>query len=147
MLTDNSGVLNMTDALSACLFSSKLEPEHRFWALEQLLKMFSSGRKEPAAAARRRPDSLVSPSQLEHLTSHKGQVMACAENRREKKIISIGEDNTLMLWDLEGAVGGQQPEVRALPFPHQPSAEGAPGLLLPALAQSVSERVRVCVCE
>ena len=62
MLTDNSGVLNMTDALSACLFSSKLEPEHRFWALEQLLKMFSAGRKEPAV--KRRLDSKFVRSSL-----------------------------------------------------------------------------------
>ena len=46
VFTDNSGVLQMTDALAACLFSCKLEPEHRFWALEQLLKVFSTTRKD-----------------------------------------------------------------------------------------------------
>ncbi len=44
---NNTGALQMTDALAACLFSSKLQPEYRFWALEQLLKVFSaSGKKE-----------------------------------------------------------------------------------------------------
>ena len=38
----SEGMLQMVDALAACLFSSKLEPGHRFWALEQLLKVFSS---------------------------------------------------------------------------------------------------------
>ncbi len=41
---NNSGMLQIIDALAACLFSSKLKPEHRFWALEQLLKVFSKGR-------------------------------------------------------------------------------------------------------
>ena len=45
-LSDNSaGMLQIIDALAACLFSSKLKPEHRFWALEQLLKVFSSSGK------------------------------------------------------------------------------------------------------
>jgi len=43
------GMLQMTDALAACLFSSKLEPGYRFWALEQLLKMFSTTCKEQLA--------------------------------------------------------------------------------------------------
>ena len=38
----SSAVLQMIDALAACLFSSKLEPEHRFWALEQILKVFAA---------------------------------------------------------------------------------------------------------
>ncbi len=41
---NNSGMLQIINALAACLFSSKLKPEHRFWALEQLLKVFSKGR-------------------------------------------------------------------------------------------------------
>lgn len=36
------GIVQMMDALAACLFSSKLEAEHRFWALEQLVKVFAS---------------------------------------------------------------------------------------------------------
>ena len=39
---NNTAMLQMIDALAACLFSSKLQPEHRFWALEQLLKVFAS---------------------------------------------------------------------------------------------------------
>ena len=39
---NSSGMLQIIDALAACLFSSKLNMEHRFWALEQLLKVFSS---------------------------------------------------------------------------------------------------------
>ena len=35
------GVVQILDALSACLFSSKLQAQHRFWALQQLAKMFS----------------------------------------------------------------------------------------------------------
>lgn len=38
----SAAVLQMIDALAACLFSSKLEPEHRFWALEQILKVFAT---------------------------------------------------------------------------------------------------------
>ena len=45
----SDGVLQITDALAACLFSSKLEPQHRFWGLEQLLKMFSSTSKDQLA--------------------------------------------------------------------------------------------------
>ena len=37
----SAAVLQMIDALAACLFSSKLEAEHRFWALEQILKVFA----------------------------------------------------------------------------------------------------------
>ena len=48
-VASSDGVLQITDALAACLFSSKLEPEHRFWGLEQLLKMFSSTSKEQLA--------------------------------------------------------------------------------------------------
>ena len=32
---------HMVDALASCLFSSKLKLEDRFWALKQLLKVFS----------------------------------------------------------------------------------------------------------
>lgn len=46
VFSDSTGVLQMTDALAACLFSSKLQPEHRFWALEQLLKVFSASSKK-----------------------------------------------------------------------------------------------------
>ena len=42
VFADDTGVLLMTDALAACLFSSKLESQYRFWALEQLLKVFAS---------------------------------------------------------------------------------------------------------
>ena len=38
----SAAVLQMIDALAACLFSSKLEPQHRFWALEQILKVFAT---------------------------------------------------------------------------------------------------------
>ena len=38
----SAAILQMIDALAACLFSSKLEPEHRFWALEQILKVFAT---------------------------------------------------------------------------------------------------------
>ena len=48
-VASSAGVLQITDALAACLFSSKLEPQHRFWGLEQLLKMFSSTSKEQLA--------------------------------------------------------------------------------------------------
>ena len=50
-LTDGrgDGMLQMTDALAACLFSSKLEPGYKFWALEQLLMMFSTTCKEQLA--------------------------------------------------------------------------------------------------
>ena len=37
----SAAVLQMIDALAACLFSSRLEAEHRFWALEQILKVFA----------------------------------------------------------------------------------------------------------
>ena len=47
---DKGGVLQMTDALAACLFSSKLEPPYRFWALQQLLKVFSVTRKEASVS-------------------------------------------------------------------------------------------------
>jgi len=47
LFAEDTGVLLMTDALAACLFSSKLESQYRFWALEQLLKVFaSSSRKD-----------------------------------------------------------------------------------------------------
>ena len=47
LFADDTGVLLMTDALAACLFSSKLESQYRFWALEQLLKVFAaSSRRE-----------------------------------------------------------------------------------------------------
>ena len=47
LFADDTGVLLMTDALAACLFSSKLESQYRYWALEQLLKVFaSSSRRE-----------------------------------------------------------------------------------------------------
>ena len=35
------GVVQIMDALSACLFSSKMQAQHRFWALQQLAKVFS----------------------------------------------------------------------------------------------------------
>ena len=35
------GVVLMMDALTACLFSQKLEPEHRLWAMQQLVKIFA----------------------------------------------------------------------------------------------------------
>ena len=38
----SDGVLQMTDALAACLFSSKLQHKHQFWALEQLIKAFAA---------------------------------------------------------------------------------------------------------
>lgn len=38
----SAAVLQMIDALAACLFSSKLQAEHRFWALEQILKVFAT---------------------------------------------------------------------------------------------------------
>lgn len=43
IVDSNSGaaVLQMVDALAACLFSSRLEAKHRFWALEQILKVFA----------------------------------------------------------------------------------------------------------
>ncbi len=41
---NSTGMLQIIDALAACLFSSKLKPEHRFWALEQLLEVFSRGK-------------------------------------------------------------------------------------------------------
>ena len=37
----SAAVLQMVDALAACLFSSRLETKHRFWALEQILKVFA----------------------------------------------------------------------------------------------------------
>ena len=49
-----------------------------------------------------------------------------------------GEDNTLLLWDMQAA----QPETLSLPFPTPSSSSSSPpsspGLLLPVLAQSVS---------
>lgn len=36
-----AGVVLMMDALTACLFSLKLEPEHRLWAMQQLVKIFA----------------------------------------------------------------------------------------------------------
>ena len=36
-----AGVVQLMDALTACLFSSKLEPKHRYWALQQLAKIFA----------------------------------------------------------------------------------------------------------
>ena len=40
--SDGSSMIHMIDALAACLFSSKLEPDHRFWALKQLMTIFST---------------------------------------------------------------------------------------------------------
>ena len=37
----SAAVIQMVDALAACLFSSRLEAKHRFWALEQILKVFA----------------------------------------------------------------------------------------------------------
>jgi len=50
-----------------------------------------------------------------------------------------GEDNTLLLWDMQTA----QPETLSLPFPtpstpSSASPSSSPGFLLPVLAQSVS---------
>lgn len=92
LFADDTGVLLMTDALAACLFSSKLESQYRFWALEQLLKVFaSSSRKDGISKPQPEgvggwegrwvldnttfslPD-LVLPSQVIELTGHKGQV-------------------------------------------------------------------------
>ena len=50
LVREDSGVLLMTDALAACLFSSKLESQYRFWALEQLLKVFTSSLRKEAGA-------------------------------------------------------------------------------------------------
>lgn len=36
------GVVQMMDALTACLFSIKLEARHRFWAMQQLVKVFGA---------------------------------------------------------------------------------------------------------
>lgn len=36
------GLVQMMDALAACLFSSKLEAENRLWALRQLVKIFAA---------------------------------------------------------------------------------------------------------
>ena len=46
VFANDTGVLLMTDALAACLFSSKLESQYRFWALEQLLKVFASSSRQ-----------------------------------------------------------------------------------------------------
>jgi hypothetical protein len=35
------GVVFMMDALSACLFSEKLKPDHRLWTLQELVRIFS----------------------------------------------------------------------------------------------------------
>ena len=37
----NQDISLLVDALAACLFSSKLESVYRYWALKQLLKVFS----------------------------------------------------------------------------------------------------------
>ena len=50
LFANDTGVLLMTDALAACLFSSKLESQYRFWALEQLLKVFASSLRKEATA-------------------------------------------------------------------------------------------------
>ena len=38
----STGIVEMMDALAACLFSLKLRPNHRFWALEQLIRVFAA---------------------------------------------------------------------------------------------------------
>ncbi len=66
VLSDSTGVLQMTDALAACLFSSKLQPEYRFWALEQLLRVFSSSSKKEQAESMP-PDGKLSRWDLKHV--------------------------------------------------------------------------------
>ncbi len=88
----NKGVLQMTDSLAACLFSSKLKPSHRFWALEQLIRIFtSSNGATPKKGSISNEGGTISassmqsfnclicidlevPSKLQHLTGHKAQV-------------------------------------------------------------------------
>lgn len=73
VFADDTGVLLMTDALAACLFSPKLESQYRFWALEQLLKVFAtSSRREGATEPQ--PEDLVLPSHVSELVGHSGQV-------------------------------------------------------------------------
>ena len=106
VFADDTGVLLMTDALAACLFSPKLESQYRFWALEQLLKVFAtSSRRE--GANQPQPEDLVLPSHVSELVGHTGQVymlwyrvcsdasvtfvqaMACCDSGKSNKILSM----------------------------------------------------------
>ena len=74
VFADDTGVMLMTDALAACLFSPKLESNYRFWALEQLLRVFAtSSRKE--GTSKLQLDNIVLPSHVLELVGHTGQVL------------------------------------------------------------------------
>ena len=74
LFADDTGVLLMTDALAACLFSPKLESNYRFWALEQLLKVFASSTRKDISS-KPQPEDLVLPSHVLQLIGHTGQVI------------------------------------------------------------------------
>ena len=74
LFADDTGVLLMTDALAACLFSPKLESNYRFWALEQLLKVFASSTRKDSSS-KPQPEDLVLPSHVLQLIGHTGQVI------------------------------------------------------------------------
>lgn len=70
LFSGDAGVLLMTDALAACLFSSKLESHYRFWALEQLLKVFatSSSSRDSTAVPQPEGQSLSHSQRKTHYT-------------------------------------------------------------------------------
>ncbi|XP_064390094.1 probable E3 ubiquitin-protein ligase HERC1 isoform X2 [Halichondria panicea] len=144
---NSTGMLQIIDALAACLFSSKLKPEHRFWALEQLLEVFSRGKiGMDTSSVIVKDESHAVSCQLEHLVGHKGQIMNCSvsksANDRVQKIISIGEDNSAILWDLDSGLTTPQTTTLTFSTPSQeprssPQLENG-GLMLPTLTQSFS---------
>ncbi|CAI8021126.1 Probable E3 ubiquitin-protein ligase HERC1 [Geodia barretti] len=128
VFADDTGVLLMTDALAACLFSSKLESQYRFWALEQLLKVFATS-SQREGVTQPHPEYLVLPSHTSELVGHTGQAMACCDGGKSNKILSIGEDNALLVWSEDRGLNNPQ----VFPFPKLTQGSG---YLLPVLTQS-----------
>ena len=74
LFADNTGVLLMTEALAACLFSPKLESNYRFWALEQLLRVFATSSSRREGTSKPQLEDLVLPSHVSELVGHTRQV-------------------------------------------------------------------------
>jgi WD40 repeat protein len=114
----------MVDALAACLFSSKLELANRFWALKQLLKVFSTicGKKKPSLDHKMIEMKPV-PSQI---LNENGQLMNYQYSKINDTIYTISEDFSVKLMKC----GTEDSEL--LSIPDDIKSQG-PELLLPMM--------------
>ncbi|KAL5481420.1 hypothetical protein EMCRGX_G021569 [Ephydatia muelleri] len=133
--TGSAEVVGLANALAACIVSSKLQREHKLWALKQMLRLLGAVEKKEDVCK----EGAILPSSLEHLIGHKGQIMACVQNDKAQSLISIAEDSAVVLWNM--VTDSKHPEMTVLPLHLDVSGEGK-GYPLPVLAQN---SLQVCV--